>query len=318
MNIIKIEDLLRSYYKEFDKDKSYFKSKYEFLYNKIRKDQGYIITIAGRPGHGKTILRQAILWDLINQNSDVIFNVVDFQLDVPLTYLLEKDMAREGYDYNKKDHIIEYGKKIINKGVNVHFIDSINTIEEIYTYARLVFDNNKGDNVCNILTLDFAGLIPQSRVEGGISEFLNICKKLRKEYNCISIVLTQLNRNVNDNSRIKQASPLNRILDTDIYGSDLFMQYSDLLITIDVPLKRGINIWSEKSIMCDNDTVIITLLKDRITGNLSTYVYKKNKFDYEFMYDLDTYTSEGSNNQESYIEEDYDQLDEEYDDIDNI
>ncbi|GIU70091.1 MAG: hypothetical protein KatS3mg002_1327 [Candidatus Woesearchaeota archaeon] len=313
MNIISIKDLLKNYYKEFEKDKSYFISKYEFLYNKLRKDQGYIITIAGRPGHGKTVLRQAILWDIINRNQDCIFNIVDFQLDVPLAYLIEKDMAREGYNSNNKEHLVEFGKRIIERGNNIHFIDSINNVEEIYTASRYIFDNNTGANVYNIMTLDFAGLLPHSKTEGGIAEFLNICKKLRREHNCICIILTQLNRNVNDNSRIKPSSALNRILDTDIYGSDLFMQYSDLLLTIDIPIKRGISIWSEKSIMCDNNTVIITLLKDRISGNLSTYVYEKNNFDYIFKFNVDESININNNNvqEDIYDEEIIDE--EEYD-----
>lgn len=282
------------------KNTGYIKTKYEIFYNRLRLNQGTIVSIGARPGHGKTTFRNALIWDIIKNNPEKRINIIDFQLDMDPIALLEKDIKRLGFDpkpkkvsvipkdhEQEKDQIAEHLKRLLSN-CDWKVITSIPDIKSMEAWSDSMLTEmtkiNPGkQDIINIVTLDFALMVPTSKEKGiDLVSLMHCFQRIRNKHKALCIVLTQLNREVNEKTRIKNGVFGNRIMDKDFYGSDAFLQYSDLVIGLDVPALRGISLWSEKQIPVTDKHVIINIIKDRITGTLESFIYLKDNLDFKY------------------------------------
>ncbi len=302
-----IELLYAELLQRLNSQTSYIKTKYEVFVDRLRFNYGTILTIGARPGHGKTTFRNALLWDIIQSNPDKWINIVDFQLDMDPVSLFEKDMKRLNIKIEKptkriysseeeakrETNNVEQKIKNLLKNTNWQIISSIADIKALEGWVDTLLSEmikNKPSHMeaINIVTLDFALMVPSNKERGlDIVSLMHTFQRIRNKYKALCIVLTQLNREVNEKSRLKEGTYGNRIMDRDFYGSDAFMQYSDLVVAIDVPFSRGITLWSEKQIPVDEKMVVINVIKDRITGTLDSYIYLKDNLDFKFYNRID-------------------------------
>ncbi len=257
-------------------------SSYEFLNNKLYYQQGLIMTIVGRPGHGKTTLSECIVDDIENNNiKDGSIKIVDYQLEMPAFKLTEQLLRRYKLNpYSEDDLKKLYEMKKYREG-NYFILESFVGFSEMYAFCSSVFEKNKKENAINMVLFDHALILPDRR--NTIPSLMQVAIKLKKEYNAIVIILSQLNRQVNSKDRAKAGSDKAKISDADIYDTDALMQYSDLLISVDVPYKRGIKVYGSEELILDRNHTIIRILKDRITDtDGDEYLYVRDNLQFRF------------------------------------
>lgn len=239
------------------------RTKYEFLDNLL--DGPSIISIVARPQIGKTILLDLLVKDIISRNEH-IHGVLMFQLEMTAADIVQRDMIRLGLNYKDKEHIIRYIKYIEEKMSNIHIIDQCGNINDMYNTA-IQYIKEKG--MC-IIGIDHALILSQGAKD--MHALYNALVNLKKA-GAYVFVLSQLNREIMSEKRIKDQSNLAKVYETDIYGSDVVMQYSDVVIALDRPYLRGINIYGKEGIIVESDSLIIRYLKNR-KGHLGLYKYK--------------------------------------------
>jgi replicative DNA helicase len=96
---------------------------------------------------------------------------------------------------------------------------------------------------------------------GALGEALTMMKK---KYPVAFVVLSQLNRNIDDPKRAIDGDYGNYVLDSDIYGSDALLQHADVVMGINKPSIRKIRQYGpDRYIISDEDTLVFHFLKSR-------------------------------------------------------
>jgi len=243
------------------------------------------ITVVGaRPGTGKTLFMEQLVSDIIIQNPDQEFRVLKFQMEmVDETSAIRKFGLITGADYNT---LMSKGGKLVDKNLFQKCVDyykeSINTdlINVVYdtctvnemcaTIHHELERHRKSDGkYTNLLvTIDHSALFKNDfgqkdkfEMLGALGEALTIMKK---NYPVAFVVLSQLNRNIDDPKRQIEATYGNYVLDSDIYGSDALLQHADVVMGMNKPSIRKIKKYGpEKFLIEDPDTLVFHFLKSR-------------------------------------------------------
>jgi len=243
------------------------------------------ITVVGaRPGTGKTLFMEQLVSDIIAKNPDQEFRVLKFQMEmVDETSAIRKFSLITGADYNtlmsKDGKLVD--KRLFEKCVDYYKetanIDIINviydncTVNEMCSTIHHELERHKkpDGSYSNILvTIDHSALFKNDvgqkdkfEMLGALGEALTYMKK---NYPIAFIVLSQLNRNIDDSKRQIEATYGNYVLDSDIYGSDALLQHADVVIGINKPSVRRIKKYGpEKFLIEDPDTLVFHFLKSR-------------------------------------------------------
>ena len=243
------------------------------------------ITVVGaRPGTGKTLFMEQLVSDILSKNPDQEFRVLKFQMEmVDETSGIRKFGLITGADYNtlmsKDGKLVD--KKLFEKCVEYYketsTSDLINvvydtcTVNEMcatvhYEFERYKKSDGKYQNM--LVTIDHAALFKNDvgqrdkfEMLGALGEALTMMKK---KYPVAFVVLSQLNRNIDDIKRQVEANYGNYVLDSDIYGSDALLQHADVVIGINKPSIRRIQKYGpEKFLIEDPDTLVFHFLKSR-------------------------------------------------------
>ena len=242
------------------------------------------ITVVGaRPGTGKTLFMEQLISDILVHNPNEKFRVLKFQMEmVDETNGIRKFSLKTGSDYNtlmskagrKVDEAvynkcIEYYESTKNKDV-INVIYDACTIDEFAATIRYEMERYKvDDKYPNMLVaIDHSALFRVGKYQkdkfsmlGELGEALTM---LKKQFPIAFIVLSQLNRNIDDPKRSEDGSYGNYVLDSDIYGSDALLQHADVVIGINKPSIRKIRQYGpEKFIIEDPDTLVFHFLKSR-------------------------------------------------------
>jgi replicative DNA helicase len=244
-----------------------------------------LTVIAGRPGSGKTLIGSMISREAFRLNPEQNFCVLDFQFEMLARSIAMREISG-------------------NIGVNVRRLSSVggaasnedmesakkycddNRHREIYTYERpldVEGMKNKIESFCNavkkpvLITLDHSLLIKKSASEKDRIESLynlgNMLAETRRQLPVCFIVLSQLNREIETVDRIKNASIGNFVKDSDIFGADALLQFTDILIGINRPAKYGIKEYGPQKIPVDINTLAVHFLKVR-TGDPALTMFR--------------------------------------------
>jgi len=243
------------------------------------------ITVVGaRPGTGKTLFMEQLISDIIVHNPNEDFRVLKFQMEmVDETSGVRKLSLNTSTDYNtlmsKDGKLVD--KKIYDKCVefyeNTKFNDKINviydacTVDEMCATIHYEMEKHKSEDgtYTNMLVaIDHAALFRVGKGQrdkfemlGSLGEALTMMKK---KYPIAFIVLSQLNRNIDNPDRQRDGEYGNYVLDSDIYGSDALLQHTDVLIGINKPSIRKIRQYGpERFIINDEDILVFHFLKSR-------------------------------------------------------
>ena len=94
-----------------------------------------------------------------------------------------------------------------------------------------------------------------------LGEFFTQCKR---DYPCLFICLSQLNRNIDNPDRAVNGKYGNYVLESDIFGSDAMLQHADTLIGLNRPAKQKIRYYGPDRYIIDDDrTLVLHFLKAR-------------------------------------------------------
>lgn len=249
--------------------------------------------IGGRPGTGKTLIKDQIIREGFKQNAGQDIRVLEFQFEMvaraskvrefcavlgkPYKYICsayEKDkLTQEDFDKLhahslKAVDINKYPVDIVEQPCTV---DVLGKIISSYMEKHSQVINGAKVYTNTVITLDHSYLVKKAKDEGSKTDMLyNLGEKLtelKRIYPLAIIVLSQLGRHVEKPERNENGKYGNYILETDILGGDALLQHADLVIGINRPAMKFIEYYGpDRYIIHDDQTLVFHFLKTR-TGD---------------------------------------------------
>jgi replicative DNA helicase len=240
---------------------------------------GSITTIAGRPGSGKTLIVNEITRNAHKLNPKQDFAVLDFQFEmksettgvrefsavIHKSYkdLLSVDAPLPDEDMEKLKF---YAKHSAHQ--EIYQIDSPMTVAEM---ERTIIEFIKFVNKPVIVTVDHSVLIAKAADEKDVQDTLNslgkMMTKLKKKLPVLFIVLTQMNRSIEEQARKIPGTIGNYPTSADVFGADALLQHSDLLVAINRPSLYSIDVYGPEQFEVDDRTLALHFLKTRNGDN---------------------------------------------------
>lgn len=247
---------------------------------------GTITVIGGRPGTGKTLVKDQIIREgvMLNcskeeyESARFPFRVLEFQFEMmartssmrefssvlgkSYKYVCSADGKITDEEINK---CYEYSKKRVSYPIDV--VEDPCTVTQfrstVIDYMKSHSTKNEDGKVTymnTIVTLDHSMLLKKSTAERDKFETLyafgETITELKRKYPICFIILSQLNRNVDDPKRNEEGKFGNYVLDSDIFGADALLQHADTLIGLNRPGKNKIRIYGPDKYIIDDDNII--------------------------------------------------------------
>ena len=236
-----------------------------------------LTVIGGRPGSGKTLIKDQIIRESFDLNPDDNFRVLEFQFEmVGRTSAMREFSSVTGKTYKE---LCSAGSKLSTDVINtchqyakdrvknpVDIISRPMTVNQMREQIDMYMDEHKGTKT--IITLDHTILVKRAPYQNNrldmlfeLGEFFTQCKR---DYPCLFIALSQLNRNIDNPERAVDGKYGNYVLESDIFGSDAMLQHADNLIGINRPAKQKIRYYGpDRYIIKDDRTLVLHFLKAR-------------------------------------------------------
>ena len=236
-----------------------------------------LTVIGGRPGSGKTLIKDQIVRESFILNPDDDFRVLEFQFEmVGRTSAIREFSSLTGKTYKE---LCSAGSTVSTDTINTrhqyakervkHPVDIISrpmTVNQMREQIDMYMDKHKGKRT--IITLDHTILVKRAPYQNNrldmlfeLGEFFTQCKR---DYPCLFIALSQLNRNIDNPERAVDGKYGNYVLESDIFGSDAMLQHADNLIGINRPAKQKIRYYGpDRYVIADDRTLVFHFLKAR-------------------------------------------------------
>jgi replicative DNA helicase len=231
--------------------------------------------VGARPGVGKTLFAQEITKDLQILNPGQKVAVINFQFDMTAINIGVRDIASinnidirylqsVGRELSDDDFNSIYNNVNFQDEIDEYFIDTpmtgnqiIATIKEFYKKFR-----------CKIVvTIDHTLLIVKEANEFSraqtLENFAISLTNLKREIPVTVILLTQLNRDIDEPSRQVPGKIHNYVTPSDIFGSDYFQQCTDFCLGLNRPSVYNIGLYGPKKYKVEKYTIFLHKLKNR-------------------------------------------------------
>lgn len=243
------------------------------------------ITVVGaRPGTGKTLFMEQLISDIIEHNADHEFRILKFQFEMlDETNGIRKLSLNTGYDYNSlmskgeplDDSVFDKCVQLYHKTKDTDIIDVVYdpctvdvmcaTIHHHMEKHSKMVTNKKGEvekKYTNMLiTIDHSALFKVAKGEKDKFEMLYALGEaltyMKKHYPIAFVVLSQLNRNIDNPDRAKDGEYGNYVLDSDLFGADALLQHADVVLGINKPSIRKIRQYGPERFIIDNDDILV-------------------------------------------------------------
>jgi replicative DNA helicase len=236
-----------------------------------------LTVIGGRPGSGKTLIKDQIIRESFVLNPAEKYRVLEFQFEmVGRTSALREFSSITGKTYKElcsagsvldsetftKCH--EYSKERIKYPVDI--VSTPMTVNQMRETVDHYMNEHKGERT--IITLDHSILVKRAPYQNNRLDMLfelgEFFTQVKREYPCLFICLSQLNRNIDNPDRAIDGKYGNYVLESDIFGSDAMLQHADTLIGINRPAKQKIRLYGpDRYIIQDDKTLVLHFLKAR-------------------------------------------------------
>jgi len=208
--------------------------------------------IGGRPGSGKTLIKDQIVREAFKLNPTESFRVLEFQFEM---LAVEEPITVNEFKEAVSDYMKEH--MILNESGEYEFTKTIITLDHSLLLKKAPFEKDKFDTLYNL--------------GEAITE-------LKRKYPIAFIILTQLNRGIDNPERNEDGKYGNYILESDIFGSDALLQHADTLIGINRPGKQKIRFYGpDRYIIEDDKVLVLHFLKCRNGDNRMSFF--KAQFD---------------------------------------
>ena len=238
-----------------------------------------LTVIGGRPASGKTLIAEQIVRESFPLNQGENFRVLQFQFEMlartsaireyssvigkSYKYLCSADGKLSDSDLQK---CYDYAKLKIKYPIDV--VETPCTIDEFKEIVRdYMFANAKYDQDGNmiftkvLITIDHSLLFKKAPYEKDKHDMLNNLGEaltlLKRVFPVAFIVLSQLNRNIDNPERNEEGKYGNYVLESDLFGADALLQHADTVIGINRPAKQKIRYYGPDRYMIEDDRVIV-------------------------------------------------------------
>ena len=256
---------------------------------------GSLLTIGARPGAGKTMIVSQILREAKRCNPHQDFNILEFQFEMGTKQYASREFtALTALDYNivlsTKTAIDQYSvnqikqqqaeaKAMHDVGIYRGQINDPLSKEEIEKAIYLYYNKFGGKPM--IITIDHSWLIKKGAGDREKIDVLyntaEMIMQLKNKLPVIFIMLTQLNRGMDEAARKHPSTIANYPTSSDIFGGDALMQASDMVVALNRPYKSDINSYGPKKYPGGLLAVYMHLLK--IRNDDASMLFFKAEFD---------------------------------------
>ncbi len=235
-----------------------------------------LTVIGGRPGSGKTLIKDQIIRESFILNPAEDYRVLEFQFEMvgrtsalrefsSLTGKTYKELCSAGYQLTKDtfDACHTYAKDRVKSPVDI--ISTPMTVNQMRDQVDIYMNMHQKKT---IITLDHSILVKRAPYQNNRLDMLfelgEFFTEVKRKYPCMFICLSQLNRNIDNPDRAQNGKYGNYVLESDIFGSDAMLQHADTLIGINRPAKQKIRYYGpDRFIIEDERTLVLHFLKAR-------------------------------------------------------
>jgi len=235
--------------------------------------------IGGRPGSGKTLIKDQLVRESFKLNPDEKFRVLEFQFEMlartsairefssvlgkSYKYLCSADGQLSNEDlatcYEHAKERVKIPIDIVEEPITVNELKEV-IVDYMNTHATRD-DEGKVEYTKTIVTLDHSLLLKKAPFEKDKFDTLynlgEAVTEIKRRYPIAFIILTQLNRGIDNPERNEDGKYGNYILESDIFGSDALLQHADTLIGINRPAKQKIRFYGPDRYIIENDRVLV-------------------------------------------------------------
>jgi len=238
-----------------------------------------LTVIGGRPASGKTLIAEQIVRESFPLNPGENFRVLQFQFEMlartsaireyssvigkSYKYLCSADGKLSDSDLQK---CYDYAKAKIRYPIDV--VEKPCTIEEFkqiigeYMMEHASYDSDNNMILPKVLiTIDHSLLFKKAGYEKDKHDMLNNLGEaltlLKRQFPIAFIVLSQLNRNIDNPERSEEGKYGNYVLESDLFGADALLQHADTVIGINRPAKQKIRFYGPDRYVIEDDRVIV-------------------------------------------------------------
>jgi len=271
---------------------------------------GSMLTIGARPGAGKTMFASQILRESHRLNPDQQFNILEFQFEMgdkqygarqfaaemALDYgvILSSDKELDDFIFDKIKEYVAQTEYLESQGIIRGMISEACTYFEIEEEIKKAY--LKGGSKPLVVTIDHSWLIKKGTGEKDKFDVLynttEMLMRLKNQIPIIVIMITQLNRSIEDAARRTQSSIANYPTSSDIFGGDALMQGSDMVVVLSRPHGLDIKTYGPYAYEVEDDNVFLHLLKVRNGNQKKSIIFMKMEGQNQRMIEVPEFTSQ--------------------------
>lgn len=211
---------------------------------------GNVIGIAGSSGHGKSYMLQDLEDDIFDKNlnpdcDDYILLRNNYEMSVFKLYLreLKKGLDKKiseilGSNFSEEELLRVKQIQAKESNPNVKYFENPQSPEDWFSIMCSFCEDHK-DAKHIVVSIDHIALSKSSSFgkKDGIDTLIEYINLLRHIYKNVSfLILSQLNRNIEERNNPKNSAPRKG----DLYQSDFLYQLSDIIIVVHNPFKLGL------------------------------------------------------------------------------
>jgi replicative DNA helicase len=249
-----------------------------------------LYVIAARPGVGKTLIAASLTRELQVLNHEQDFAVLHFQFE-----MLGRNMAMRELS-SATNLNIRYMQSAQDDGLPPLKVEDLRKLESYaltqrerqeYIIDKALTVNEMQNSIISfyndvkkpvVVTLDHTLLVKQGASETSRQQTLqNLATMLTEMKNRLPVtflILTQLNRDIDDAERQKPGMLSNYPTEADVFGSDYLLQCADVMIAYNRPAKYNLALYGPQRFeITDKYLLAMHVLKNRF-GEPAIYWYK--------------------------------------------
>lgn len=262
---------------------------------------GSMLTIGARPGAGKTMMVSQILRESHRLNREQQFNILEFQLEMgDEQYAARQFAAEAALDYNRvlsaEKSLDQFSYEQMKKyredctelrrhGIFRDMITQPLTHHEIRDAVLETYAEYGSKPM--VVTIDHSWLIKKGSGEKDKFDTLynttEMLMHLKKEVPVIILMVSQLNRSIDEAARKAPGTIANYPTSSDIFGGDALMQGSDMVVVLNRPFKVDIRSYGPYGYDCKTDDIFMHLIKVRNGSDDNNLVFLKAEFIHQRM-----------------------------------
>lgn len=239
-----------------------------------------MIVIGGRPGTGKTLVKDQIVREAFKLNPNTDMRILEFQFEMLSRASAVREFSsviNQSYKHicsADKDHKLtdaelkkcfEYAKQQVKNPVDI--VEKPTSVNEFYNcvsdYMKEHSEMRDGDRIeykKTLITLDHSYLLKKAKNESTKTDMLynlgEAATELKRKFPCLFLFLSQLKRDTDRPERNEDGKYGNYILESDILGGDALVQHADMVIGMNRPAQRYIKYYGPDRYIIADDSVL--------------------------------------------------------------